>query len=177
MKKLLIFLILSNCIVLQAQTQIPKVSFQFNTNIIADYSNLHEKGKSLKLDINEGYKIKVIGQSSDLKTTYFKYWNFNETIKAKDSLGKTIVVKNSKALEYNNKLFEIPTEEFNKLVDQLYSRYKGTTVGVYTIPFRLRGIGNNFDFESSLSLQANIVAGFGSVKSESSWIDLSLGVG
>jgi hypothetical protein len=56
-------------------------------------------------------------------------------------------------------------------------RYKGVEVGVYTIPFRLRGDDDNFDFESALSLQTNIAFGFGTKESEESWFDASVGIG
>lgn len=42
---------------------------------------------------------------------------------------------------------------------------------------RLRGIKENFDFESSLSLQSNLVFGFGTRESTSSQLDLSLRIG
>jgi hypothetical protein len=71
----------------------------------------------------------------------------------------------------------MPAAEFFNYNQQLFSRYKGVEVGVYTIPFRIRGSGDEFDFEASLSLQTNIVFGFGKRTSNTSWIDVSGGIG
>lgn len=68
-------------------------------------------------------------------------------------------------------------DKFRELTNPVYSKFKGFSVGAYSVPFRLRGISNDFDFESALSLQANMIAGFGSYISERSWLDLSFGLG
>lgn len=68
-------------------------------------------------------------------------------------------------------------EDFYYYTTQLFRQYKGAEVGVYTIPFRLRGKGDTFDFESNLSLQTNLIFGFGSRKSQNSWLDASVGLG
>jgi hypothetical protein len=116
--------------------------------------------------------------SDDLKTVYIKYWNYSLKQKSKNNwYSKATFTDNPKANKFNGNVFELPSEYFKKITQPLFSRYKGTSVGVYTIPFRLRGSGDDFDFESSLSLQANLVAGFGKRTNESSWIDLSLGIG
>ena len=66
----------------------------------------------------------------------------------------------------DEKIFVLPTSDFNQLTKPVYKKYKGARVGAYTIPFRLRGIGKDFDFESSLSLSANMIFGFGSYYSQ-----------
>lgn len=72
----------------------------------------------------------------------------------------------------------MPKEKFYSNTEQIYRRFKGYSVQAYTVPFRLRGIGSdNFDFESSLSLQGNFVVGWGRLKSQRSFIDFSLGIG
>ena len=76
-----------------------------------------------------------------------------------------------------DKIFTLTLEEFSQLTSPLYRIFKGTKVGAYTVPFRLRGVGNNFDFESSLSLSANMIFGWGSTYKQESWFDASFGVG
>ncbi len=71
----------------------------------------------------------------------------------------------------------MPKTAFFLSTKQLFQRYKGAKVGAYTIPFRLRGSGDNFDFEASLSLQTNLVVGFGKKESQESWFDVSAGIG
>lgn len=56
-------------------------------------------------------------------------------------------------------------------------QYKGAIVVAYTIPFRLRGIGDDFDFESSLSLQSNLLFVFGRRNHAESCVDTPFGIG
>lgn len=178
MKNLILLILVLFGFTLNAQTEIEKGSYQFTTNIIEDFSPMKEKGDTKEVEIFKGSKITVVGMSNDFKTVYIKYWDYPENITTRNGfLGKKTVSTNQKATDYNDKVFELPSESFKRITQALYKRYKGTSVGVYTIPFRLRGSGDDFDFESSLSLQANLVAGFGKRTSETSWIDLSLGIG
>ena len=178
MKNYLLLLLIIFGYNLNAQTEIEKGSYQFTSNIIEDFSPLKEKGDTQEVEIFQGSKVTVVGMSDDLKTVYIKYWNYSTNIKTRNGfLGKVTLSANQKATDFNNKVFELPSESFKKITEPLFKRYKGTNVGVYTVPFRLRGSGDDFDFESSLSLQANLVAGFGKRTKESSWIDLSLGIG
>jgi hypothetical protein len=77
----------------------------------------------------------------------------------------------------STEIHSMPKAQFFYSTDQRFQRYKGAEVGVYTVPFRLRGGGDDFDFEAALSLQANIVFGFGRKDSSKSWLDLSAGIG
>ncbi|WP_299252421.1 hypothetical protein [uncultured Lacinutrix sp.] len=197
MKNILLLLCLFLCLSINAQTEIEKGSYQFNTNIIQKFSHLKEMDNSItpqnnegvednkdkseapKIEIEKGSKVTVVGQSKDLKTVYIKYWDYALKKKTKTFFGifsKDTDTDNPNAKK-NGNVYEIPSETFKKITSSLYTRYKGTSVGVYTIPFRLRGKGKSFDFESSLSLQANLVAGFGKRTVENSWIDVSVGLG
>lgn len=122
-----------------------------------------DDSKSNREEIKEDYKITVLYEKDD--RIYFKYWNFKDNA--------NLVAK------YNNdKVFNLTKEEFQQLTKPLYRRYKGAKVGAYTIPFRLRDVGgDNFDFESSLSLQANLAFGYGNRTDQESWIDGSFGIG
>lgn len=139
-------------------------SFEFTQSLPQGFSPQLLNGTSTSIDINKGNKISVLYEYND--RIYFKYWNFKAT---SQSFSK-----------YNNdQVFSIEKEKFEQLVKPLYSRYKGVAFGAYTIPFRLRSIGggDDFDFESSLSLQANLVFGFGSIYKQDSWFDASIGIG
>jgi hypothetical protein len=84
---------------------------------------------------------------------------------------------NFKTYNKDSPLFEMDLEDFKKYARPVYRNYKGATVGLYSVPFRLRGKGDTFDFESSLALQANLVFGFGSSRSKESFLDASVGLG
>lgn len=114
--------------------------------------------------VSSGYKVIVNHLRDD--SVYYSYLNFSD-----QSLYSI----------YNTPTTWVMSEkEFEEIARPLYSRYKGAKVGVYTVPFRLRGVGAKgepFDFESSLSLSANLVFGFGSRREKHSIADLSLGLG
>lgn len=76
-----------------------------------------------------------------------------------------------------NETFAVKKEDFFYYTEQQFDRFKNVEVGLYTIPFRIRGGGDDLDFETNLSLQANIVFGFGKRKSQVSWFDASVGIG
>ncbi len=112
--------------------------------------------------INRGYKIIVLYENNS--NVYYEYIRFTDsTLRSK----------------YNeDRIYRIKKEIFEQLTRPLYSYYKGAIGGVYTVPFRLRDtFGDNFDFESSLSLQANVVFGWGSKYKKESWFDASIGLG
>jgi hypothetical protein len=82
------------------------------------------------------------------------------------------------AKKYNDSVYQMPKDIYVSAASPVYSRFKGFNVGAYSIPFRLRGMGSsNFDFESSLSLQSNLVLGLGSQYRKESWADFSIGIG
>lgn len=126
-----------------------------------------------KADIEEGYRISTLYKKEVSKgkyDIYYKYWKFPELSGADNKV--------SKASIYNGNIYSMPEDKFIQLTSPLYRRFKGFSVGAYTVPFRLRGIGGkDFDFESSLSLQSNFIVGWGSAKSKRSWFDVSVGLG
>lgn len=75
-------------------------------------------------------------------------------------------------------IYALKKNDFFFYTQQKFQRFKGAEVGVYTIPFKLRGFGSDdFDFETNLSLLANIVFGFGTQTNQVSWFDASVGIG
>lgn len=85
-----------------------------------------------------------------------------------------VIIKNHSK---NGNTFKMPISDLVYNGIEQTSRFKGAEVGVYTIPFRLRGGGDSFDFETSLSLQTNLILGFGRRDKEKSWFDASIGLG
>jgi len=155
-----------------------KGSYSFNQDMISKFSNQvkltmikredSSTGKtsvitntSDDLDINKGHKINILKIDNDI--VYYKYWKFSNPRKNE---------------QYNkNSIFTMPISDFKRLTKPIYKKYKGANYGAYVIPFRLRGIGEDFDFESSLSLQANMVFGFGNQFTKESQYDISVGMG
>lgn len=125
-----------------------------------------EKFKN-KVKIISGSKVTVIGYSKDSSNVYFEYWDYSD-------------LDSDEAKLYNTPPFAMARNDFNNLTQPLYDEYKGASVGVYTVPFRLRGSGKgstDFDFESSLSLTANLIFGFGFDTDDFSMADVSVGIG
>jgi hypothetical protein len=140
-----------------------KGNYMITANYNAKYSIDNDNKSKTNVQIKNGTKIQLVNYSKGDNIVKFKCWNY---INSKDS-----------AL-YNDKIFEMSATEFDEMSVPFYSKCKGTTVGVYAVPFRLRDIGGKrFDFESSLSLQANMVFGFGKSTSPESWFDASFGIG
>lgn len=147
------------------------ISYRFKYDLEGTYLEELVDGSPFKDNISgssqkqiaQGYKIKALYKKDGY--VYYRYWDFN----ASSALYQ----------KYNNgKLFRMSESNFNMATQRLYSRYKGVKVGVYTVPFRLRGIGTkNFDFETALSLQSNIVFGFGKITNPESMFDISWGIG
>ncbi|MEQ8582523.1 MAG: hypothetical protein RIC30_14890 [Marinoscillum sp.] len=141
--------------------------YQFTASKVAantDQKYVDTTNKRTSYDVSSGYKVIIDHLSDD--SVYYSYLNFND-----QGLYKT----------YNTPVtWVMSKKEFKEITRPLYSRYKGAKVGVYTVPFRLRGVGGKgepFDFESSLSLTANLVFGVGSRKEKHSMVDGSLGLG
>lgn len=139
--------------------------FKFNNSINLTSNLAKNVQGNTSVDIIRGHKINKLYTQGD--TVFFSYLPFPENSTA--------------ASTYNKKEFLMKADVFNQLTDTLkiYKKYKGTTVGVYTVPFRLRmdKDGKNFDYESSLSLTSNIIVGLGRSDRPNSWIDFSLGLG
>jgi hypothetical protein len=121
-------------------------------------------GKSVSF--KKGYLVDVLYKKDGL--VYYKFLKFkNDTLLKAKFNGSD-----------NEKVFAMPEQEFLYLTQKRYKQFKGFNVGAYTIPFRLRDIGGGaFDFEQSLSLSTNLIAGWGSRNKPDSWFDASLGIG
>lgn len=112
-------------------------------------------------------------------------WSGRDMTYRGNSQGEIIVVNETEDSVYYRELHQdqitalAKTDFMQYSKTQTFRRFKGAKVGVFTVPFRLRGVGtdSSFDFESSLSLSSSLALGFGSIKRQYSWLDLSLGIG
>ena len=99
-------------------------------------------------------------------------------------------VRNDKYVIYNfrkdgkTKAYKMSKLDFLEITKPFYRRFRGFRFGAYTVPIRLRtattdSLGTkNFEFNSNLSLGANIIGRFSPFrKQEHLYADLSLGVG
>jgi len=133
--------------------------FKFIVTIPNDFL-VNKLGIDVGYEIKKDHLIRVIDVGDKFIT--YRYLNFNDSSSFK---------------HYNDRSYALPKSNFVDYTVQLYRRYKGANIGAYSVPFRLRGLSNNFDFEPTLSLQANLVFGFGRRTSPNSWLDFSFGLG
>ncbi|MCF8247271.1 MAG: hypothetical protein K9J37_19650 [Saprospiraceae bacterium] len=135
-------------------------NYRFLSNIPQnDNYQLTETGTPV--EVVKGKKINVLDVDIEENLVSYTYW---------ESLADGVT---------SDEVLQMTLEKFERLTEPIYRVFKGFSAGAYTIPVRLRGIGkkSNFDFESSLSLSANFVVGWGCKDTPESFIDLALGVG
>ncbi|GGH36625.1 hypothetical protein GCM10007423_29050 [Dyadobacter endophyticus] len=133
-----------------------------STQVRANAQGLAPAGQQVAIPWNAKILVQVVDEK-DVQYSYLTYPDSNSD--------------NFKMYNEGSPLFRMTLQDFKKYARPVYRNYKGATVGLYTVPFRLRGKGDTFDFESSLALQANLVFGLGSSKSKESWLDASVGLG
>lgn len=117
---------------------------------------------------------------------YFEYLKFPTDTAAKKFKGLNEAIKVDmieKFRTYNvddnglTKTFSMATEDFNRLTGLYYARFRGFKYGAYTIPIRLRKSQDKFEFDSNLSLGANVLGRISlSRLKENAYCDLSVGV-
>lgn len=164
-----------------SEAQIQKGYYQFNQDELIGSPQIND-ADGVAHEIYEGYRIKVVKITANPVVIYYRYVPFHST---KQTYTRKFGLKTNKktvasplAAKFNGKLFRMSETNFEFYTDPVYSRFKGVDVGVYTVPFRLRDIGGKyFDFESSLSLQSNLIFGFGRTTKAHSWFDFSIGIG
>ncbi|MBJ2125420.1 hypothetical protein [Flavobacterium sp. IB48] len=142
------------------------------------------KEPPIEIFVNGRYTFKKYGQikntsKEEVIDTIFNFEmqkNTSVVIQSLNQKDKYIYFRTDPESSYD--LYGISVDNFTNYTQQRYRRYKSTEVGLYTIPFKLRGFGtDNFDFETNLSLLANLVVGFGTRQSQLSWFDASVGIG
>lgn len=182
MKAILIAVLTILSFSLISQTEIKQGTYRFTSNELETFSPQTDTTGTSQCEIHAGHQIKVLHYSSEKNLVYYRYIPFKKVLTSYDKKnGRKInkVFKESTYGEvYNGNIYMMPTSSFNLMTEPLYSRYKGALMGVYTVPFRIRDIGgDNFDFETSLSLQANLIFGWGTKRNANSWFDASCGIG
>ena len=137
-------------------------TFKFNTTIAKGISLQRRNDTTSTEGIKKGHKVYVFKVDS---LVYYRYFNFKKDSVLRENFSKDDV------------FFTMPLIDFREVTEEIYSRFKGFRFGAYSIPYRLRGNAGLFDFENSLSLQANLIAGVGKQTVKNSQIDFSLGLG
>tara|TARA_R110002126_G_scaffold290496_1_gene447568 strand:+ start:3453 stop:4247 length:795 start_codon:yes stop_codon:yes gene_type:complete len=75
------------------------------------------------------------------------------------------------------RVFSLSKLDFENLTKPYYNKFRGFKYGAYTVPIRLRSRNDVFEFDSNLSLGANILGRIGLNRfKENSFIDLSFGI-
>jgi hypothetical protein len=144
-------------------------NYGFKVSMPQDYSNIQLKSGAGSPNIKKGYKINVVHVDSN--EVVFKYWSWSDDILLNAKYYGTADAPY---------LYSMAINDFEKLTRPVYNRFKGFEIGAYTVPYRLRGLYQRnvtFDFESSLSLQANFIFGWGSRYQAQSQYDVSFGLG
>ncbi len=145
-------------------------NYSFLVTLPKDHSHVKRKSGSGELNIKKGRKINVVEVGED--TIVFKYWRWGDS-------SSQLNIDYYGADEEPN-LYSLSKKDFINLTRPIYNRFKGFEVGAYSVPYRLRGLfqrSDTFDFESSLSLQANFIFGWGNRFQQQSQYDFSLGLG
>lgn len=112
----------------------------------------------------QGYEVHVLEVTSD--EVFFKYLKFkDEDLKEKYN-----------GEEDEEKIFSMSKDYFESKTEILYDRFRGFKYGAYSVPIRIRNSNANFEFDSNLSLGANIISRWGLRKYEHFYVDFSLGI-
>lgn len=171
MKYLVVVFILMLFVINRLSAQEIGSNYFFKSYIGSELSN-----EKLKIDKNkpipEGAEIESNDQIKVVSIAdgrvYFSYLSFDEgseeeAIYNLDSNGKM-------------KIFSLSVSDFKKLTNKYYNKFRGFKYGAYTVPIRLRKSSGKFEFDSNLSLGANLLGRFGSRSNENLFVDLSLGI-
>jgi len=111
-------------------------------------------------------KVKILYTEDD--QVFFRFWKFPSEENTRtyniDSDGENMVFSMSKL-------------DFENLTKPYYNKFRGFKYGAYTVPIRLRSSNDVFEFDSNLSLGANILGRIGISRfKENSFLDLSFGI-
>lgn len=123
MKTYLILLIIFFHVNAFGQKEIQKGSYQFTTNELRQFSPQKSKDKNERKEIIKDSKITVLKFSKNDSLVYYRYWPYKD--------------EDSEIANQYDSIFTMHYDYFTKLTKPLYSLYKGVTVGVYTIPYKI----------------------------------------
>ncbi|OUS00377.1 hypothetical protein A9Q86_10415 [Flavobacteriales bacterium 33_180_T64] len=181
---------MSICFFIKTNAQDLKIGnnyFFTEDQISINEDSIKVDGKALKgenIQIKSGHQIRILDIKD--KKVYFKYLNFRESKEFKKNKesnpteeGKYTpfqALYNTNEVTEKTKIFSMPKDDFEKFTKVLYNRFRGFKYGGYTVPIRLRKNDDSFEFNSNISLGANVIARFGLKKKEHMYIDLSLGI-
>jgi autotransporter adhesin len=96
------------------------------------------------LEIKKKHIVQIV--NFDSKSVSYRYLTFSDSIK-------------NKLYNKDNETLKMSIEDFSFYTNKYLSRFREWKVGAYTVPIRIRSKNENFEFESNLSLGANIAKG------------------
>ncbi|WP_040282432.1 hypothetical protein [Psychroserpens damuponensis] len=137
--------------------------YYFNTSLNLDETNkLFDNSftNSTNAEVKKYHQITIKSINDDI--VEYTYLTFNNSEYSKI---------------YNGIIYKLPLADFEKYTNPYYGRWRKFQVGAYTIPFRIRSKNKNFEFDSNLSLGANIIKGVNISRFyEKGHIDFSAGI-
>jgi autotransporter adhesin len=147
MKKLLALFIL-----------LPLISFSQEKSYLVENGQYYFTKSLSATDSDDKITTKLNGSLEIKKKHIIQIVNFDSKIVSYRYL--TFSDGNLKKL-YNddNETLSMSIEDFSFYTNKYLSRFREWKVGAYTVPIRIRSENENFEFESNLSLGANIAKG------------------
>ncbi len=168
MKKVLftfLFLLISFVIYSQRSDIETNGQYYFTENLNSNESTSKFSALYNNATIKRKHIVQVISASD--KEVVFKYLNFEKGTSARTLYNG----------DNQEKVFAMSIENFTYYTNPYYNRWRKWKVGVYTIPIRIRSANDTFEFESNLSLGANLIKGVNlSRYNDNVYIDFSVGV-
>jgi len=113
-------------------------------------------------EIKKKHIVQIVNYDS--KNVSFRYLTFTDE-------------KLKKIYNEDNETLTMSIEDFSFYTNKYLSRFREWKVGAYTVPIRIRSKNENFEFESNLSLGANIAKGINfSRYNDVGYVELSFGI-
>ena len=171
MKKLTTLLLLSTFVTVYSQSFKSGDNYYFESGFGKTFSDT-----KLALDKSDtlpsGALIKHKSQIKILYTednrVFFKFLKFDS---------KADMLAYNKDSNGEQRIFSMSKLDFENLTKPYYNKFRGFKYGAYTVPIRLRSSNDVFEFDSNLSLGANILGRIGLNRfKENAFIDLSFGI-
>ncbi|SDE45300.1 hypothetical protein [Ulvibacter litoralis] len=164
MKNYLILLILLPLITFSQENNylVENGQYYFTKSLNAADSQERITGLNGKLEIKKKHIIQIV--NFDGKNVSYRYLTFDD-----EGL--------KKLYNEDNETLTMTIEDFSFYTNKYFSRLREWKVGAYTVPIRIRSENENFEFESNLSLGANIAKGINfSRYGDLGYAELSFGI-
>lgn len=165
MKKLLVLLILIPLVSLSQEKNYLVENGQYYFTKTLSHTDSDEKISNEligNLEIKKKHIIQIV--NFDSKKVSYRYLTFSDD-------------KLKKLYNEDNETLTMSIEDFSFYTNKYLSRFREWKVGAYTVPIRIRSKNENFEFESNLSLGANIAKGINiSRYGDLGYVEISFGI-